>query len=38
LIETTLLEMTHADLYPVGAPDGAIDLSDYIQLQTLVLQ
>jgi hypothetical protein len=38
LKETTTLEKAHADLYPVGAPDGKIDLSDYLQLQKLVLQ
>jgi hypothetical protein len=28
----TNLELSHADLYPVGAPDGAITLSDYLLL------
>ena len=28
----TNLELAHADLYPVGAPDGLITLSDYILL------
>jgi len=34
--ETTNLEKAHMDLYPVGAPDGEITLSDYILLQKLV--
>ena len=34
--ETTNLERAHLDLYPVGAPDGEITLSDYILLQKLV--
>jgi hypothetical protein len=38
LKETITPEKAHADLYPVGAPDGKIDLSDFIQLQKLVLQ
>jgi hypothetical protein len=38
LKETTTLEKAHADLYPVGAPDGKIDLNDFNQLQKLVLQ
>jgi hypothetical protein len=28
----TNLELAHVDLYPVGAPDGAITLSDYLLL------
>ena len=32
----TDLEKAHADLYPVGAPDGEITLSDFILLQKLV--
>jgi hypothetical protein len=34
--ETTDLEKAHMDLYPVSAPDGEINLSDYILLQKLV--
>jgi hypothetical protein len=34
----TNLELSHADLYPVGAPDGAITLSDYILLLQRFLQ
>ena len=34
--EITDLERAHMDLYPVGAPDGQITLSDYILLQKLV--
>jgi hypothetical protein len=33
---TTSLELAHMDLYPAGAPDGEITLSDYILLQKLV--
>jgi arylsulfatase A-like enzyme len=36
LKQTTTLEKAHVDLYPVGAPDGVINLSDYIQLQRLM--
>ena len=32
----TNLDLAYADLYPVGAPDGIIDLSDHLQLNTLV--
>jgi Bacterial TSP3 repeat/Cytochrome c554 and c-prime len=32
----TDLELAHADLYPVGAPDGAITLSDLMLLQQLL--
>jgi hypothetical protein len=32
---TTNLEKAHLDLYPVGAPDGEITLSDYLQQQML---
>ena len=32
----TDLEKAHMDLYPPGAPDGEINLSDYILLQKLV--
>lgn len=34
--QTTDLERAHMDLYPAGAPDGNITLSDYILLQKLV--
>ena len=34
----TGLELSHADVYPVGAPDGAITLSDYILLLQRFLQ
>lgn len=34
--QTTDLEKAHMDLYPSGAPDGEITLSDYILLQRLV--
>ena len=34
--QTTNLEKAHMDLYPSGAPDGEITLSDYILLQQLV--
>jgi hypothetical protein len=34
----TNLELSHADLYPVGAPDGVITLSDYILLLKRILQ
>jgi hypothetical protein len=30
-------DLAHGDLYPVGAPDGKIGLSDYVQLQKLLL-
>ena len=33
---TTDLERAHMDLYPAGAPDGEITLSDYILLQKLI--
>ena len=33
----TNADLAHADLYPPGAPDGKINLSDYLQLQKLVL-
>ena len=34
--QTTDLERSHMDLYPSGAPDGEITLSDYILLQKLM--
>jgi hypothetical protein len=34
----THLELAHVDLYPVGAPDGAITLSDYLLLQQQFMQ
>jgi hypothetical protein len=34
--QVTDLEKAHMDLYPAGAPDGDITLSDYILLQQLV--
>jgi hypothetical protein len=34
----TSLELAHADFYPVGAPDGAITLSDYLLLLQRYLQ
>jgi hypothetical protein len=34
--QTTDLERAHMDLYPAGAPDGEITLSDYLLLQQLV--
>ena len=36
LKETTDLQKAHADLYPIGAPDGIFTLSDLILLQKLV--
>ena len=36
LKDPTNEDLAHADLYPVGAPDGEIGLSDFIQLQQLV--
>lgn len=32
----TDLELAHVDLYPVGAPDGAITLSDLLRLQQML--
>jgi hypothetical protein len=29
-------ELAHGDLYPVGAPDGVIDLPDLLQLLQLL--
>lgn len=34
--DPTSEDLAHADLYPAGAPDGEIGLSDFIQLQQLV--
>jgi hypothetical protein len=34
----TNLELSHADLYPVGAPDGVITLSDYLLLLKQFIQ
>ena len=31
------LEFAHGDIYPPGAPDGQIDLSDCLILQRLVM-
>lgn len=36
--QTTDLEKAHMDLYPPGAPDGEITLSDYILLQKLIME
>jgi hypothetical protein len=36
LKDPTNEDLAHADLYPVGAPDGIIGLPDFIQLQKLV--
>jgi hypothetical protein len=37
LKEPTNEDLAHGDLYPIGAPDGKIDLSDYFLLQKLLL-
>jgi len=38
LKEPTNDDLAHGDLYPVGAPDGVIGLSDHAQLMKLVLE
>ena len=38
LESTTDGVLAHADLYPPGAPDGVITLSDYLKLTIMVLQ
>jgi hypothetical protein len=37
-ISATSLELSHGDLYPVGAPDGAIGLSDLVLILQKVRQ
>lgn len=37
-ITPSIIALAHGDLYPQGAPDGVIDLSDLIVHQRLVLQ
>jgi hypothetical protein len=36
--QVTNLELAHADLYPDGAPDGVITLSDYLLLLQRFMQ
>jgi len=38
LLPATKQALAHLDLFPVGAPDGVINLSDYLRLQAMVLQ
>jgi hypothetical protein len=37
-VTATSLELSHGDLYPAGAPDGVIDLSDLAQILKKVRQ
>ncbi|MGD8312222.1 MAG: thrombospondin type 3 repeat-containing protein [Gammaproteobacteria bacterium] len=38
IAQPTDLELAHADIHPESAPDGAITLSDYLNLLLMVLQ
>ena len=33
----TPLDLAHGDVYPPGAPDGVIDMSDLLLIQKMVL-
>ena len=37
LITPTAIDRSHGDVYPPGAPDGVIDLSDFLLIQQLIL-
>ena len=37
VITPTTQDIIHADLYPVGAPDGVINISDLILFEKLIL-
>jgi hypothetical protein len=37
-ITATQLELDHGDVYPLGAPDGVIDVSDLLLIQKMVIQ